>query len=64
MTLTPDDRIPAELLKPERAADVVRYLIALPLPGTLKVRILKGFYIHLGLPVDPQALREVESSGT
>jgi hypothetical protein len=64
MTLTPTDRIPDELMHADRAADVVRYLIATPLPGTLKVRILKGFYIHFGLPADPQAIREVEASGT
>lgn len=64
MTIAPNDIIPPELQKPEARAAVIRWVIAQPLPGVLKARLLKGWFIHVGLPIDGKALAEVEQSGT
>jgi hypothetical protein len=64
MTLHPGDIIPPELQVPEAKAAVIRWVLAQPLPGVLKARLLKGWFIHVGLPIDGRALTEVENSGT
>lgn len=63
MTITPNDIIPPELQKPEAKDAVIRWVLAQPLPGVLKARLLKGWFIHMGVPIDARALAEVEQSG-
>lgn len=52
--ISPTGIIPEDLMYPQRKKDVVNFLIAQPLPGNLKRRLLEGWCITVGVRCRPR----------
>lgn len=60
--ISPTGFIPESLMYPQKKAQVVSYLIAQPLPGNLKRRILEGWCITVGVRARPRDYYLVNAS--
>lgn len=60
---SPTGIIPENLMYPERKQDVVSFLIAQPLPGDFKRRLLEGWAITVGIRLRSRDFSLVEASG-
>jgi hypothetical protein len=60
---SPTGIIPEELMYREKKAEVVQFLLAQPLPGDLKRRLLEGWAITVGIRVRSRDFHLVHASG-
>ena len=60
---SPTGIIPENLMYPEKKQLVVQFLIAQPLPGDLKRRLLEGWAVTVGIRVQSRDYNAVEKSG-
>jgi hypothetical protein len=60
---SPTGIIPEELMYREKKAEVVRFLIAQPLPGDLKRRLLEGWCLTVGIRARSRDFNLVHASG-
>jgi len=60
---SPTGIIPEELMYPQRKQQVIAFLLAQPLPGDLKRRLLEGWAITVGLRCNAKDYRVLEQSG-
>jgi hypothetical protein len=60
---SPTGIIPEELMYREKKAEVVQFLLAQPLPGDLKRRLLEGWAITVGIRVRSRDFNLVHASG-
>lgn len=63
MAKSPTGIIPEELMRPMRRADVMAFLIALPVEGDEKVNLLVGWAKAVGVTVNSSQRATVRDSG-
>jgi hypothetical protein len=61
--ISPTGIIPEDLMYPQRKAEVVNFLIAQPLPGNLKRRLLEGWCVTVGVRARPREYYLLDISG-
>lgn len=54
--------IPEDLMYPQKKKDVINFLIAQPLPGNLKRRLLEGWCVTVGVRCMPRDYYLVDAS--
>ncbi len=60
---SPTGIIPENLMYPEKKKQVIAFLIAQPLPGDLKRRLLEGWMITVGIRLRSRDFAAVQNSG-
>jgi hypothetical protein len=63
VTLSPVGLIPTHLLAKEYEQDAINFVLAQAWPSTFKARVMKGWYVELGLVPNGRALQQVSQSG-
>jgi len=61
---SPTGIIPEALMDPSKKNDVVRFLLAQPLPGKLKSELFAGWAVTVGMRVRGSEVDSLKASGT